>query len=118
MITINTYNALKILEKTSPVSPMAARQFAFLLWGDNEQYKYLFTSVSCGDNGAVSGKKAWLCAGSILGKLAKQGLVKWTPTREGHYRTGYFLTNLGRQELTQYESRTLAKPQSTKPNHL
>ena len=111
MITIKTYNALKILEKTSPVSPMPARQFAFLLWGDNEQHKYLFTSVSYGDNGAVSGKKAWLCAGSMLGKLAKQGLVKWTPTRKGHYRAGYFLTNLGRQQLTQYESHIKTNPQ-------
>ena len=36
MITKKTYNALRILKSSSSVSPMSARQFAHLLWGDNK----------------------------------------------------------------------------------
>lgn len=96
--------ALKVLENTSPVAPMTANLFAHQLWGGDETKRHLFTAVSNSGNGACSGKKAWLCAGSLLGKLAKRGLVRWTPERKGYNHNGYFLTNKGRQELTQYES--------------
>ena len=112
MITKKTYNALRILKSSSSVSPMSARQFAHLLWGDNKKYEYLFTGVSYTGNGACTGKKAWLCAGSLLGTLAKKDLVIWTPTRENLNRAGYFITNKGRQELSQYESSFTTKPQS------
>lgn len=57
MITKKTYNALRILKSSSSVSPMSARQFAHLLWGDNKKYEYLFTGVSYTGNGACTGKK-------------------------------------------------------------
>lgn len=118
MITPKTYKALKVLENTSPLSPMAANFFACRLWGKDEDKKHLFLAVTNIGNGACSGKKAWLCAGSLLGKLAKRGLVKWVPRIKGYCPDGYCLTNIGREELLQYEKKqtNIAPVSKGRPN--
>ena len=72
MLTQKQIKALQILEQYP--GGLTARQFAQLYFTDKE-HEYLFTAVSNQGNGACAGKKAWLCAGSLLGKLAKKGLV-------------------------------------------
>ncbi len=66
--------ALTILSKDGP---MMARDFA-MQYFDGPEHQYLFTAVSNQGNGACAGKKAWLCAGSLLGRLVKRGLAKRT----------------------------------------
>lgn len=66
-----------------------ASAFAELLWPES----YMHRKVSNQGNGATHGKAAWLCAGSYLGKLRKQFLVRWN-----HETNGYSLTAKG--ELT------------------
>lgn len=99
MITYKTYKALKCLEQTQPNRPLTANWFAHKLWGDDESKQYLFTAVSNSGNGACSGKKAWLCAGSLLSKLAKQGLTRWQPRPH----KGYYITSKGRESIKEYE---------------
>ena len=73
-----------------------ANTFAALYFTDPSQ-EYLFTAVSDQGNGACFGKKAWLCAGSLLGKLAKKGLVR----RDFSSGTGrFFLTFGGETQLS------------------
>lgn len=99
MITYKTYKALKCLEQTKVDNPMSAHLFAHRYWDDDEKKRYLFTAVSYGDNGAVSGKKAWLCAGSLLSKLAKRGLAMWL--FKPHH--GYTITSKGLDAIREYE---------------
>lgn len=70
-----TRKALEILRDHPGLS---ANRFATEYF-DAPQHNYLFTAVSNQGEGACAGKKAWLCAGSILGKLRKQGLVTPDP---------------------------------------
>ena len=103
MITEKTYKALKVLESTNPIRTMTANSFAILLWGGDEDKKYLFTAVSNGGHGGAAGKKAWLCAGSLLGRLAKKGFVRWQPRIQGVCSAGYTITQAGRKEIEEYE---------------
>lgn len=103
MITEKTYKALKVLENTSFSNPMTANSFALILWGEDEDKRYLFTAVSNGGNGACAGKKAWLCAGSMLGRMAKKGLVKWYSRTLSGTNTGYCITNMGKRSVEEYE---------------
>ena len=103
MVTEKTYKALKVLESTNPIKTMAANTFAVLMWGGDEDKKYLFTAVSNSGNGAAAGKKAWLCAGSYLGKLEKKKLVRWQPRVLGACCAGYTITQAGRNEIREYE---------------
>ena len=84
MITAKTYKALKILEHTRNLRVMTAKDFALAFWGNDESKQYLFTAVSNSGNGACSGKKAWLCAGSYLSALYKRKLVVWRPRCDYH----------------------------------
>lgn len=102
MITEKTYKALKVLEKTSVMNFMTANWFAVKFWGEDEDKRYMFTAMTNGGNGACAGKKAWLCAGSFLGKLAKKKLVRWESKKDGSSK-GYYLTNTGRQAIEEYE---------------
>ena len=102
MITEKTYKALKVLQSLHSSRPMTANEFAFALWGKDEEKGYLFTAVTNGGNGACAGKKAWLCAGSLLGKLAKKGLTRWECKRDGTNR-GYSLTSRGIEAIKEYE---------------
>lgn len=60
---------------------LTAREFAVRYFTERDQ-EYLFTAVSNQGNGACAGKKAWLCAGSLLGKLRQKGYVKSVPYSE------------------------------------
>ena len=71
-LTPSRRKALEILNKSSSLT---AGSFAVQYYTE-PRHQYLFTAVSNQGNGACAGKKAWLCAGSFLGKLAKEGLVR------------------------------------------
>ena len=103
MITEKTYKALKVLENTTFSRPMPANSFALALWGEDEEKLYLFEAVSNSGNGAAAGKKAWLCAGSLLGRMAKKGFVKWYSRSFSGTHTGYCITNIGKQAIEEYE---------------
>lgn len=103
MITENIYNALKLLIRNSVVNPMKTSVFAHQLWGNDPTKAYLFTAVSYSANGACSGKKAWLCAGSLLSKFSKHGWVGWTPPINGN-PSGYYLTNAGHRAISEFEA--------------
>ena len=57
---------------------LSARDFAVRYYTEPE-LDYLFSSVSNQGNGACAGKKAWLCAGSLLGRLRKEGMAYVIP---------------------------------------
>lgn len=99
MITSVTYRALKELEaKDGAVRRGAtAMDVALAVWGDDPGKRHLFTAVSPQGNGACAGKKAWLCAGSMMGKLVKRGYAY-----KGE--RGYHLTQAGRWAIGAYES--------------
>ena len=74
-----------------------ANTFAALYFTEPSR-ESLFTAVSNQGNGACAGKKAWLCAGSLLGKLAKRGLIR----RDYGSGTGrFYLTYEGENKLKQ-----------------
>ncbi len=75
MLTERQAKALRVLRDHTLIT---ARQFG-LYYFDEERYSSLHTAVSNQGNGACAGKKAWLCAGSILGKLSRAGLVQRIP---------------------------------------
>lgn len=104
MITDKTYKALKILSAATWERPMHAKDFALLLWGNDPSKEYLFNSNTNTGNGACSGKKAWLCAGSLLSKLTKRGLVHRFARNKEEWH-GYLLTEKGKQAIKEYESK-------------
>lgn len=108
MKTNRTYEALTLLRKHSGLT---ANRFAELFWGD-KKYAYLFTSLSKGFDGGVYGRKAWLCAGSYLSKLARKGLIyaSWECGRIGprgafYEKKEYKLTFLGERWLRDHEEK-------------
>lgn len=96
-ITPKTRKALEILRDNPGLT---ANRFAAKYFTDPE-HEYLFTAVSNQGEGACSGKKAWLSAGSLLGRLRKQGLVA-----QGH------LTNPPRWFITASGMAALRTPES------
>jgi len=64
---------------------MSANQFAFKYYAGTKN-EYLLSAVSNQGEGSCTGKKAWLCAGSLLSRMAKDGLVRRYITRDGHIR--------------------------------
>lgn len=98
MLTDIQYKALSAISKGTYHRGVNAKALALALWGDNPKYGYLFTAASNHGNGATCGKKAWLCAGSLAGRLRKSGFVQ-------HDRdfTGYCLTGFGEKALREYE---------------
>lgn len=82
-LTPSRRKALEILRKSSSLT---AGSFAVRYYTE-PRHQYLFTAVSNQGNGACCGKKAWLCAGSLLGKMVREGLVK----REYDSRRGLWL---------------------------
>ena len=96
-LTEKKAKALRLLRETPGMTAMA---FA-VRYFDGPENEVLFTAVSNQGNGACAGKKAWLCAGSLLGKLCKQGLV-W---RKPFSNPGVFaLSEIGREALDSYEN--------------
>ena len=75
---------------------MTANTFAAQYYAGTDK-EYLLTAVSNQGEGACAGKKAWLCAGSYLARLVKQGLVFRYMTREG--KMLFFITDKGREAL-------------------
>ena len=74
ILSIKQSKALRILSEHPDIT---ASQFGRLYF-DGPEYEYLHTAVTNQGNGACIGKKAWLCAGSFLAKLERQGLaLKW-----------------------------------------
>lgn len=93
MLTVKQYKALRVLRENPDITAM---RFAVLYYTEPSQ-QYLFTAVSNCSNGAAAGVKAKLCAGSLLGKLKKQGLVSHSYIRE---KWVFSLTEKGKQALT------------------
>jgi hypothetical protein len=85
-----TIKALQLIEKEKPKS---FRRFAQLFWPDSEMHT---NSSNCG-YGARRGAGAFLCAGSFLSKLEKQGfIVKQRYPRSASYPI-VELTDKGRE---------------------
>ena len=94
MLTDKQAKAIRILRDNPYIS---ANRFA-MLYFDSPKHEYLFTAVSNQGNGACAGKKAWLCAGSVLGKLKKELYVD--STRDNPQK--FFATAVGRIMLNKY----------------
>lgn len=101
MLTDKQRKALRILRDHPNIPAKAFAGFYF----DTPEHQYLFTASSkSGNSGNCRGKKAWLCAGSLLGKLCRQGLVRCCVT--GPVNT-FSLTVQGLSELSKPEVQTL-----------
>lgn len=96
MLTDKQAKAIRILRDNPYIT---ANRFA-MFYFDTPKHEYLFTAVSNQGNGACAGKKAWLCAGSLLGKLKKELYVDSTkydnPAR-------FYATAVGRIMLNKYD---------------
>lgn len=99
-MTETTYRALKAIEPGTIQRGITAKALAVKLWGNDPARQDLFTAVSNQGNGACSGKKAWLCAGSLAGKLRKKGLIAFDRNLNG-----YYLTEKGRITIREHESK-------------
>lgn len=95
MITEKQARALSVIGDTPGLT---AKGFAVRYFTDPSQ-DYLFTAVSNQGNGACAGKKAWLCAGSLLGKLKKLGLVAEKPYSDP---PRFLLTSKGASALDEF----------------
>lgn len=62
--------ALELIEQRGKIT---SGEFAFAMWPDSNMHR----KVSNQGNGACRGKAAWLCGGSYLGRLIKEGLVTY-----------------------------------------
>lgn len=65
---------------------ITARQFGEEFF-PYEEFPILHDAVTNTGNGACSGKKLWLCAGSYLAKLRKKKLLWYDPKTIGWYTT-------------------------------
>jgi len=85
--------ALKILKENPRIR---AKEFAEHFWPEAIMHQ----ACSNQGNGACRGKKAWLCAGSYLGKLSRAGLVQAENTGTNSYsRVVYSITRIGSELL-------------------
>lgn len=87
MVTTKQYEILKLLEKGTYFEGICAKWLSWKLWGGNPETDHLSYT-----------RKGWLCAGSLVGKLRKKGLVHY----DKHF-TGYYLTNDGKKAISEYE---------------
>lgn len=85
--------ALEILRETTHLQPVSARKFAELFWPDSNMH----LKSSNQGNRATSGKAAWLCAGSYVGKLVNKKLVG-----RAYDPTGYYITQYGWNALVDH----------------
>ena len=91
-LTPKQIKALTVLERHPDIT---ARKFGELYFNGPE-HDVLHTAMSNQGNGACAGKKAWLCAGSLLGRLKKQDWVDENPFAQPRV---FRLTDKGRQLL-------------------
>lgn len=92
-ITPKTRKALMILKEHPDITARAFGDFYF----DQPEHEYLYTASSNQGNGACRGKKLWLCAGSLLGRLVAKGWVRRRISRDG--RISFMLTFEGEKRL-------------------
>ena len=100
MITDNEYKVLKILSGRKWDFPICPRDLALELWSNDPSKEYLFNANTNTGNGACSGKKAWLCAGSLAGKLIKKGLAERVYIG---WSVRYRITAKGLRKIEEYE---------------
>lgn len=98
MLTDMQYKALSAISKGTYQRGVSAKALALTLWGDVPNYEHLFSASSKQGNGATRGKKAWLCAGGLAGKLRKAGYIQYDSDF-----TGYVLTLAGDAAMREYE---------------
>lgn len=94
-LTPKRRKSLEILNAHPGITARAFGDFYF----DQPEHEYLFTASSKQGNGACRGKKLWLCAGSLLGRLIQAGLVRNYISRDG--KVTFYLTAEGEQALKQ-----------------
>lgn len=99
LLTIKQANALEILKNTSSGSPMTCKMFARLMWPESPMH----LKVSNQGRGATPGKAAWLCAGSYLSKLRRDGLVSNLFVSDGE---GYYITEKGLKLLHAFTTKS------------
>ena len=104
-LTPSRRKALEILDKSSSLT---AGSFAVQYYTE-PRHQYLFTAVSTQGNGACAGKKVGLCAGSFLGKLAKEGLVR----REYDMRRGLWMFRITEKGKKALHAAALAETHDT-----
>lgn len=93
MISENTYTALKIIQ---PPPTVDAAGFALFMWPGSRMHNKI---VNTG-NGACRGKGAWLAAGSYLGRLQREKLVrKYPPATDNCVE----ITEAGVKAILEYE---------------
>ncbi len=96
-LTSATKRALDVLVSIpDPLMGCTANTFAAQYYRGTK-HEYLLSAVSNQGEGACAGKKAWLCAGSYLSRLAKTGLVMKRFTRSG--KSLYAITEKGQRLL-------------------
>lgn len=95
MLTDKQAKALNILMELPGIR---AEEFARRMWGDTKTN--MFTSRKNGGNGCQTGKAAWLCAGSYIGRLKKKGFA-----RHNYEFTGYVITKEGKKALIEYKNK-------------
>lgn len=76
--------ALEIIKDTSYSKQFGYRGFAEKMWPDSLMHHR--------SKNGVRGTGAWLCAGSYIARLAKQGLAY-----KDHKRNGFYITSKGRE---------------------
>ena len=89
MITSKAYNILKLLEKGTYYDGICAKWISWRIWKDDAERQYLAYT-----------RKGWLCVGSYIGKLRKKGYVDYDKNFNG-----YYLTNLGKEKIREYDLR-------------
>lgn len=82
--------ALEILRDYPGIRPLG---FAEKMWPDSEGWSHL---TSCGPKGVTRGGGMPQAAGSYLGKLRKDGLVR---NNVSDFNNDYYLTEKGKQAL-------------------
>ena len=100
MITPKQTKALSILRDHPGCT---ANTFAAFYFTEPSR-EFLFTAVSNQGEGACAGKKAWLCAGSLLGRLAKRNFVAALPYSNPRK---FFLRMDGELALKEYEKQQI-----------
>lgn len=75
---------------------ITARAFGYFYF-DQPEHEYLQSACSNQGTGACHGKKLWLCAGSLLGKLVKKGWAIHVCDRYGHWT--FRLTEEGKKMI-------------------
>lgn len=99
---ILTKKQIKALAILNISDGLTASKFA-VRYFDEPRHAYLFTAMSNQGNGACAGKKAWLCAGSFLAKLKKDGYAYVNLNEDGPGR--YRITALGKLFLKACEKK-------------